>query len=84
MQKSTKINKVLLVLLLMCYKTTQVITANAKTIRDEIEIITQKPQNDILAPVTEVVMQVLKVVGIVAIIVAIVIGLIWFIKNIIK
>lgn len=81
MQRSTRINKVLIVLLLMCCITAQVIKASAKNVREEMEFLFREPQNDILAPITEVVMQVLKGVGIVAIIAVIVIGLIWFIRN---
>lgn len=84
MQRSTRISKVLLVLLLMYCMTTQVIKASAKNVREEMEFLFREPQNDILAPITEVVMQVLKGVGIVAIIAVIVIGLIWFIRNKIK
>lgn len=80
--KNKRINKVLLALYLLCCMTAEVIKANAKSVRDEMEFLFREPQNDIFAPITEIAVQILEIVGIGAVIVIIVVGLVWLIKKI--
>ena len=77
MNQSIRISKKLI----MCYSVTQVISASAGSVREEMEFLFQEPKNDIFAPVTEAIIQARYVVVIVAIVVAIVIGLVLLIKN---